>query len=283
MQTIYDDIFIKIAKFLTDKEKITLTMSFKSADKLKHKFVYYEKIDIDTILSLPYFNNFKNINMSDLSHRCPKCAKHVFFDMNVSPGSFLKGKKDITHLTFGRFFNETIKDSIPLSVTHLTFGTDFNQPINNYIPSSVTHLTFGWFFNQSIDSISTSITHLVLDLFFSQSISKIPPSVTHLTLCIDGIQLDIIPPTVTHLTLIDYFNQNEIMDMPSSITHLTLGHNFNRQIPHLAPSITHLTLGIDFDQIIDNISSSVIEIKINKIYHKPICDSITSKVKIIRI
>ena len=37
----------------------------------------------------------------------------------------------ITHLTFGRYFNQdiTTNGSLPNSITHLIFGRDFNQDI----------------------------------------------------------------------------------------------------------------------------------------------------------
>ncbi len=56
----------------------------------------------------------------------------------------------VTHLTFGRYFNQPINiGTIPANVTHLSFCEKFNQPIYpGTIPANVTHLSFGQDFNQ---------------------------------------------------------------------------------------------------------------------------------------
>jgi len=71
--------------------------------------------------------------------------------------------KNVTYLTFGNNFNQSIKDSIPMNVTHLTFRNNFNQPIKDSIPMNITHLTFGFYFDQKIkDNISLSVKKITL-------------------------------------------------------------------------------------------------------------------------
>ena len=89
----------------------------------------------------------------------------------------------LTHLTFGHYFNQNIKDCIPASVTHLTFGDCFNQNIKDCIPASVTHLAFGDCFNQDIkDCVPSGVTHIAFGFWFNQDIKDcIPVNVIHLT------------------------------------------------------------------------------------------------------
>ena len=49
--------------------------------------------------------------------------------------------KSVTHLTFGRHYNQTIEGCIPNNVTHLTLGQNFRQDIKeHHIPNSVVEL-----------------------------------------------------------------------------------------------------------------------------------------------
>jgi len=169
---------IKISEELTDKEKITLTMTSKKMDNLKHKFIYYEKINVHKISVLPYFNNFACVVITDMMQDCPTNAKHVYYYAHNTTIP-----ERVTHLTFDACFNQSIKGCIPLSVTHLTFGSCFNKSIKNDIPPSITHLIFGWNFDQSIaGNIPSSVTHLKFNFWFNQPIDNLPKSVTHLTL-----------------------------------------------------------------------------------------------------
>jgi hypothetical protein len=170
MLSICINILKKVGEFLTDEEKIKLTMISIDMNKLKHKLMYREKINILKIKNLSYFNNFEYVEISNFEHvRIPKKVKHVYFELQSTSSSvvhlaldwdfnFIMGGISVsTHSTFAGFFNETIKNNLPPSITHLTFGNYFNKPIDNIIPPSVTHLAFGWFFNQSINEIPSSV------------------------------------------------------------------------------------------------------------------------------
>lgn len=65
MSALYDDVIFKICNFLTDREKIHLTMASKKMDQMKYKFIYHEKIDVNKILGLSYFNGFKIVEILD--------------------------------------------------------------------------------------------------------------------------------------------------------------------------------------------------------------------------
>jgi len=137
------DIIFEISKYLTDKEKILLSMTLRTLDKLKYKFIYYEKIDANRIMHLSYFDNFECVEISNPRECVPKNAKYIYFETNATDIPY-----GVTHLTFGDSFDEPIDSIIPLSVTHLSFGSSFDQSIKNNIPSSVTCLTFKDYFNK---------------------------------------------------------------------------------------------------------------------------------------
>jgi len=153
---LYDDIIIKISEKLKDKEKIYLSMVSIKFNKIKYKMRYTELVTIAKIESLPYFDNFENVEISNIILKCPKNAKYIHLlsnQINILPC--------VTHLTFDDNFNQSIKDCIPSSVTHLKFCYLFDQSIKDCIPSSVIYLKFGHDFDQSIkDCIPSSVTHL---------------------------------------------------------------------------------------------------------------------------
>jgi len=259
MAMVCTDIILKISEYLTNNEKIKLSMTSKSNDKLKYKFMYCDEIHIDKIINLSYFDNFECIRISNRKNKYPKNVKHIYFKAYsrflpplVTHLEFFYEfnlpiviPSTVIHLTFGEYFNHPIKNCIPSSVTHLIFGQEFNQPIIDCIPSSVTHLEFGWDFDQSIkNNIPSSVTHLKFGYEFNKSINNLPSSVTHLTL---GTK----------------FNR-QIKKMPSSITHLKFGDEFNRSIYNISQSITHIRFGNFFNQSLCGIPTTIIEIKIYK-------------------
>jgi len=117
MLTMCHDIILKISESLTDCEKIYLTAATKILNGLKYKMRFYEKIHVDRIIDLLYFDNFENVEISSAERTCPKFVKHI------------------------HYLAETA--DIPPFVTHLKFHRNFNRQIKGYIPPSVTHLMFG--------------------------------------------------------------------------------------------------------------------------------------------
>src|SRR5688572_15594005 len=147
MLALLREMIIEICEFLSNCEKIRLSAVSKSMDKIKHKLIYREKIDVHRIQNLSFFDNFRSIKMSCV---CDLYQKYIVY---VNPN---------------RTYDEPTKDKLPLLVTHLEFDIFFNREIKNTIPSSVTHLIFGNMFNQSINDIPSSITHLTLGVNFDK-------------------------------------------------------------------------------------------------------------------
>jgi len=247
MLPVCDDVILKISELLADQEKKRLTMISKLMNKLKHKMIYREKIDINRIINLSYFDNFECIQIYNQKiSKYPAHVKYIYYKTNTFVFSPIIPSK-VTHLTFDDEFDGRLSNNcVPSSVTHLTFGICFSQPLS-YLPSSITHLTFGWNFNRPLcNNIPPSVTHLIFGNCFSQSIKN---------------------------------------NIPSSVTHLTFGEHFNHPIKNNIPSsVTHLKFGSYFGHTLDDsIPSSVIEIVLSAEYLRPISENITSRIKIIKI
>jgi len=166
MLTIHQDIILIIGEYLTDCEKIQLTMVSRSMDKLKHKFMYCEIIKIAMIKKLPYFNNFERVKMQNIKEKCPKYVEEVHFkEKYLNYESNKTMPNCITHLTLEDSYIEYDRTHIPSSVTHLTFGQWFDHDIKKFIPPSVTHLTFGTYFNASIKNNIPPFHHQ-LNIYF---------------------------------------------------------------------------------------------------------------------
>lgn len=272
MLTLCREMVLKISESLSDREKIYLSMTSLSMNQLKHKFVYVEKIIVDRIINLSYFNNFECVELSDTTYRYPKYAKYIHFyaDTNIIPTG-------VTNLVFLYYFDDIIKGYIPDSVKYLTFVFSFNQSIKNCIPSSVTHLEFGDNFDCSINgSIPSSVIYLTFGYSFNRSIrGNIPFCVTHL---IFG-------------TLFNKRIKNSkdntgriIRAIPASVVYLEFGDSFNQPIKdYIPPSVTHIKFGYHFNQPINGLPSSVKKIELFRNYRKPIDVSILAQTEIIRI
>uniref|UniRef100_A0A6C0C7R6 F-box and FNIP repeat-containing protein n=1 Tax=viral metagenome TaxID=1070528 RepID=A0A6C0C7R6_9ZZZZ len=186
---IYSDIFLEIAKFLTNIEKIRLSMTSTEMDKLKRLFIYQDKVCIMKILNLPYYDNFEFVDIGydyQGSKKCPKCVKYVNCVANGRIPEITMPINMITHLTCNSVFQGSLENYIPRSVIHLSINDHFDQSIKDCIPSSVTHLTFGGKINQIMRKcIPLSVTHLIFGDRFNEPIENcIPSSVTHLTFAI---------------------------------------------------------------------------------------------------
>jgi len=153
MMTIYYDAIFKISEFLTDEQKIKLTMTSKAMNILKYKFMYHDVTSVTKIMHLTYFDNFENVTVYD-QQKCPKYAKHVTLISSTLQPILKNYLTCITHLIFWDHFDDTIQDKIPPTITYLKFGYLFNRPVENNIPPSVTHVVFGRRFNQPINKLS---------------------------------------------------------------------------------------------------------------------------------
>lgn len=215
MLALNPDTILIIAKDLSDKDKISLTMTTKIMDGMKYRMRFVERILVSKISKLAYFDNFEYVKIrSAKCKRYPGSVKYVYFVMNRKNMKSLKGTNMITHLKISdKFVNPINEGTLAESVTHLTFGAQFNQSIEEIIPSSVTHLTFGWCFNESItNNIPSTVTHLTFGGNFNQPIRGN------------------IPGNVTHLTFDHRFNQPIKKSIPESVTYLKFGDWFNQPI-----------------------------------------------------
>jgi hypothetical protein len=199
------DITLHISNnFLSNKEKIVLSATSKTMNKLKYKFRYPQYVRIHEIRHLPYFDNFECVSVLDAKDNVPKNAKivcYVAYDINI-PSS-------VTHLYFFNYLDNADQLNIPQTVTQLTFGYGFNDTINFEIPTSVTHLSFDKLIKCHIP---LSVTHLDLDYHFNSRIKNIN-----------------IPQSVTHLSFGRKFNQ-ELKGIPSTVIEIKLSRHYSRYV-----------------------------------------------------
>lgn len=264
---------IEICEFLTDGEKIKLSMVSKMMNHIKCKLTYYEKQDIKNIIDLPYFDNFVYVEISKKTNTCPKFAKYVRYNKN-NPCTLKKLPLSVIHLRFYNKFAGSLY-KIPSSITHLKLGSKFYRYNtfpevvnithlrifsctyfkNVWIPPSVKHLKI-YNFDRAIEKcIPESVTHLTLVYKYLNMPTYIPTSITHLYFHdkFDSLISNLTMPSVTHLTFGNNFN-NLIINMAiPKVTHLTFGNDFNHRIMNIfMPNVTHLTFGNKFNQIIIN-------------------------------
>ena len=98
---------------------------------------------------------------------------YTYYHGNIPPS--------ITHLKIRNRIRGPI-DCIPRTVTHLNFGKDFDQSIESLIPNSVTHLTWGSnIFESSGNCIPSSVVYLKFKNKFCRSkISSFPSLLRYL-------------------------------------------------------------------------------------------------------
>lgn len=180
------DIWGCILQFIkNNKDKCYLLVTCKGI--FKCNFYFIQRIHIDKIGKLEWFDKFSNVEMS-MSHHLVKLPINTTSLMITTIESFpdpwsvnflLKPfiPTSVTHLEFDWKFNKLLDDFIPSSVTHLKLGASFNQPIENCIPSSVIEIMFGARFNQSVNNIPSSVKCLNLHYFYNKPINELPSSV----------------------------------------------------------------------------------------------------------
>ena len=126
MDKLNTDMLRQICQKIGDRDKINLLSVNNSLHLLKNNIYYNDRVhDID-IQDLWYYDQFTNIYSESYMFKLPK---------------------NITHLTFGNFFDYSIKNCIPSTITHLTFGRWFTQDIQ-YLPKSVIFLTLSEYYHE---------------------------------------------------------------------------------------------------------------------------------------
>uniref|UniRef100_A0A6C0C5Z2 F-box domain-containing protein n=1 Tax=viral metagenome TaxID=1070528 RepID=A0A6C0C5Z2_9ZZZZ len=247
------DTLSHIAEYLSNRDKIRLSAVCRITDVLKYKFIYHDKVLLETIKNFAHKSNFK----------------YVFYetdDTNIS--------EIVTHLKIQSNFRGPIM--IPQSVTHLTFGTQFDNPIGKQLSSTtLTHLVFNDYFDQSVDNLPESLTHLVFGgEFISPNVLTVNGFFNWKDIYAGGSfdrSIDNLPKTLMFLSLGCDFN-TPIKNLPSSLTYLNLGNEFNQSIKNiLPPTLIYLILGDEFRRSIKNrIPQSVIHLSISFTSSRPI-------------
>jgi hypothetical protein len=223
MLTLYDELFVKISKLLADNEKIKLTATSKTIDRLKHKFMYTDKTDVRKIRNLPFFNNFEYVEIPDIIHKCPKNVKHIKFVASC----IQQDRYRHIIMQFDYFFGQ-FKDGAITSLKSVTIEDNYDNPIKYCLPSSVTHLTFGKYFSHSIEKIKKH------NITFGEQLTETD-----------------IPISITHLTFGDVFNQPIKNCIPSSVTHLEFGISFDQSLNSIPLSIQEIKICNTYNKIID--------------------------------
>lgn len=226
MEWIIIDMHMYISHFLSDFSKISLSSCSKKMDQLKYLYKYVDRIDIEKICALPFYDNFTKIRTNEkfekmlgsklfcgnnVSIELPKSVTNlkcdridILLENNIMPKSIthLKVKNmfnienmplQITYLSFGSLSTCAIEGIIPQSVTHLGLSYHYSGSIKNCIPPSVTCLKLGRWHRQYISEIPSSVTHVIY--YFHSDLTGLPASVTTLTQKRGDIA-PIIPPTV---------------------------------------------------------------------------------------
>ena len=229
-----NDIIIYICQFVSNCTKVKFLSANRELHMMKNKVPYNEMVLLDRISNFWYRDQIMHICVDVMYFDIlPKYITHITFGhyFNRNMQCFNRNMQcfipsTVTHVKFGCFFNQDIKDCIPLNVTHLTFGFHFNKDIRDCIPSNVTHLKFGHYFNQDIrDCIPHNVTHLTFGYYFDRDIENcIPFSVTHLKFGA-GFKRDIrgcLPPNVKYLTLSNFYPY--VSHVPSTVIVKFLKH-----------------------------------------------------------
>jgi hypothetical protein len=122
--------------------------------------------------------------------------------------------KSLTHLIFGKNFNQPLGNSLYnlTSLTYLTFVCNFNQPLGNSLYNLIllTHIGLGYSFNQK-DDLLFNIISISLD-------------------CNNSYYTDYLPNSIEEIELRINFNL-KLVNQPSSIKKITFNKKskYNKQ------------------------------------------------------
>jgi hypothetical protein len=142
------------------------------------------------------------------------------------PKYFLGFPQNLTHLTFGYYFNKKI-DNLPKNLTHLTFGYYFNQKVDNF-PKNLTHLTFDHYFNKKLDNLPKNLKYLQIKWYYNNKII-LPKSLKELSLTCNNDLINNIPEHIEKVYILFYY-YNEVK---------------NKKIENLPPTIKEIVIEDD--------------------------------------
>eukprot|EP01133_Synstelium_polycarpum_P015064 gene15064-17829_t len=154
--------------------------------------------------------------------------KESYFDMYRAKDNNQDKALPTTHMVL----DELKRGAIPAQVTHITLGDKFNQSIKGMLPQHITQVTFGDSFDVSLQAgdLPNGITHLSFGSKYDQPFER-----------------NVLPQSLTHLTIGDKFNHPFLSDsLPRSLVSLRVtGPQFNQKLntKHLPQSLTSLFVG----------------------------------------
>lgn len=191
------------------------------------KYIIFRTRDIIDILAI------KNNYVKDIQFT------RDFNDPSVIP--VLSQARGLTHLAFGRLFNQPLTNLHCEQLTYLRTGYDFDSPVIGMNTPKLTHLLFGNDFNQPI--IGLALPNLQ-DIDFGDNYSFDQPII--------GFNA----PKLTRLVFGMTFNQPIIGFDAPKLTTLIFGARFNQPIvqftiPRIqfeAPNLQKLCFGLRFNQ-----------------------------------
>jgi len=270
MDTLIKDIIIKICAILRTHDKLNFLSVTKKNCEHKYGIFFDEKICLEKIFTLPYFDNFTNIKILHSTFLFSKQKFQLRLNtynksrpnkMPVNLVNFLyqhyyiSGPLDTAH---AKQIRQNVKACIPKNATHLHL--EDAAYLYGYAPKQITHLILGFINDEHVNILrrvkylnfkyivgsNTKIPYGITHLIFSQQFCKdivIPTSVTHLTL--NSICCSMLGQIIIHIPdSVKYLDTVwEVAEVPNNITHLVYRANSyhinKRWIP---PSVTHLEL-----------------------------------------
>lgn len=177
------DIFGELSKWLNVKDLGNLRLVSREFNrKLREQFFQRTEIDLTTesaisfeqfVSIVPLMKRVKVLNIDDLNilQQNGAVITHLTFGREFNQDVRNKLPETLTHLTFGDLFNQEVKDGLPKNLTHLKFGEIFQKDVKDGLPKNLTHLEFGGFFNRDVkDGLPKNLKHLKLGQMFKKDI-----------------------------------------------------------------------------------------------------------------
>ena len=260
-----NELLVSICEYLPDADKMSFMLSCKTIMNIGYFLLFNNKVNYEKIKKSRFKYNFTSVVFDEeeddmINFKYLKKLTYngcIFRNKNCIPRS-------VTHLIFGPYFNQDIKDLIHEGVTHLILGDMFNSGIYGCLPNSLIHLKFGASFNQDVyECLPSSLIYLEFGNNFNCDVyGCFPPSLKHLKFGNDFNKeiKDCIPPFLIHLELGNSFNRIIKDKIPDSVKHLKLGRCFKQKI-EIPPPVTHLTV-YKSKNIRNNVPKTVIFLKI---------------------
>lgn len=187
-----------------------------------NQIIFSDYLELDKLIEHNYnpkkYNAFFDVPYNNYFHFGLRTDEIYYSDFEKKFNS----PSNLTHLTFGCYFNCSVK--LSENLIKLTFGDKFNQHI--ILPEKITHLIFGIYFNKPI-ILPSKLTYITFGDEFNQPIT--------------------LPEKITNIKFGKKFNQP--VNFPMNLLHLTLGVEFNQ--PITLPNIKYLSLANNMNYIVD--------------------------------